>query len=822
MGEVITLRDERQEQQKALEDFLKAIKQAQEKEMGLPVLFPSLVKELRQHFYVIPSSGKKPIRPFRTPEQKEVANQAPVSTEACLIMPLWLAIVDVDDVEEFCTHYGLNRQQIEEIATVKTGKGYHIYLFDPEGKLRRRSLRDGWELRRGENLVTVLPGSRLYHKRLQKNVTYTVLQPKVYTLEELPEWLRDLLEHTELEQTEEREEAHEGHEEHTQVAVDWDRLLQIVLDHYVEGRRQDIVFSLAGWLRKKGIPEAEIKKFVERLIQAAGDTETKKRNQAVEYTYREKEVEALLGWQGLIQAGLPPEELESCISTGWPGEGYCVRQGILYRETKNGGLEMLGPAIRITAQLVQVDTGTVQYELEYRKKRFTIDRITDTETIQRATGIAVTSEKRFKEWLNLQVAGGQLRKKYICDRTGWEQLDGRLVFLHPCLHEEHVWTGHILTTKKLAVVRHPETQKEALLSAIKDPGPLTVLFTASVASTVLDLLGQEGQSFCVLISGPSGTGKTTAAAIACSLFYDAHSAIATAFATQVGVERLRFALRGLPVVLDELGIASISPEQIVFTVGAGVAKLRGTRNLKVSFDSLQGVVFLTSEVAEQEMFRRTGAWRRMLQLRLYDRLQIDNFKALLRSCGAGIEFLRWLEDVANSDPAGVAETFVRVDELLQGLDPIWRVAKPVFVALHLLAEWLNTSPDEANQYLRDFLLAHVQEFSERVDLVGRFKEEFAAWIAENQHLLIGLNPGEVFPRHGYIGRVDEDRIYILTTKFKEFCAARGFEVRVLLKKLQDAGLFFPSGSGLRTMIRIDKSVASCYAFARSLIEAPET
>ncbi len=829
MGEVITLRDERQhpsfEQQKqALEEFLRSIKQAQEKDT-LAVSFPFQVKQLREHFVVIPTRQKKPLVRFQTEEQKERANKTKIDTEACLIQPNWLAVVDIDDVEEFCACYGLDRQQLEKIATVKTGKGYHIYLFDPAAKLRSRPLRKGWELRKGENLLVVLPGSRMFHPKLEKNVEYEVLQPKVHNLDDVPEWLQQVLAEEESEQ--EREEQGERGSlatsvETGEVEVDWDRLLQLALEYYTEGHRQDFVFFLSGWLRKKGVTEEEIRQFVERFLHAVGDDEPKKRWDAVKYTYAKQDIPGLKGWDGLKNI-LPPEalqDLESCIRTqsGWPSFGgpFFAHKGLLFRVSKKGNASVIGPAIRIVS-VIKGESG-IAYEIAYGNRRFVVEKVHDMETIQRQTGVPVCSEKNYKEWLSIYVAtqAKRIPKRLVCKRTGWQRIDNnRLVFLHPARQPEYIWDEHVLHQKGLAKVNKPELLHELAKEVLGKPSALTLLLVAAYTGVVLSLLPFEAQPFCILVTGPSGVGKTTACQVVVNPFYDAASMPFTAFTTHTGLERLKYQLRDLPLLLDELAVSKVDAESIVFQAATGATKLRSNRRLTINFDDLNNVIFLTSEVAEEEEFRRAGAWRRMLLVPLHERIAIPHFPEVLKSTGAGLDFLNWLEESVNLE--ALQDESAKVDGLLDGLQPIWKIAKPLVVTLLLLAKFYETDPTPALEYLLRFMRKQVENFSHKADVVERFKEEFTGWVASNSFAFVGLVPESQLARNKLLGKVDDENIYVLTKEFKAFCRETGIDTKALLETLKRQGLLVSDSGGARKMVRILGVSCSCYAFPRSLL-----
>jgi len=309
-------------QKKALTQFLRKVFQAQ-KDDSLYIGFRSFIKDLRQYFYVIPTREKIPIpgAKFTTEEEKKRVNRLAVDTEAALIIPSWLAVMDVDEPEVFCNTYEISKEELERVATVKTGRGYHIYLYDPKQQIPHRPKKDGWEIKGRTNTLIMLPGSRLFHSELQKNVTYTVYHPKLWKLEELPKGIQNVIKAF-IKERQNKEEANKEVEEVKQtkekkrvikeVKVDWEKLKNLILEYWQEGQRQNLCIYLAGWLKKLGISEEEIWVFLEEVIKNAGDEEFKMRLAGIKKTLQKSS--RIKGISGLVkEIGIPVEELISCI-----------------------------------------------------------------------------------------------------------------------------------------------------------------------------------------------------------------------------------------------------------------------------------------------------------------------------------------------------------------------------------------------------------------------------------------------------------------------------------------------------------------------------
>ncbi len=82
-------------------------------------------------------------------------------------------------------------------------------------------------------------------------------------------------------------------------------IVEIIKNYWVPGHRNNLQLSLLGWLIKRGVPQEDAVKLFDRLCDAAGDEEKRKRLDEVQRQYRlletgQKPVEQLLGKSGLL------------------------------------------------------------------------------------------------------------------------------------------------------------------------------------------------------------------------------------------------------------------------------------------------------------------------------------------------------------------------------------------------------------------------------------------------------------------------------------------------------------------------------------------
>lgn len=152
-----------------------------------PDRFQEIAAYLRNAgFYIFPSIGKSPAGRWSTLDEKDALNRKPVGSSGLLLLADSLCVIDIDSIDAFCEEFEISREEIEAVATVRTGKGYHIYVYDPDGVLPDRSLGDdGFEIRKGNKKLIMLAGSKINHPSLKKEVVYEVINPEIYTPSQL-------------------------------------------------------------------------------------------------------------------------------------------------------------------------------------------------------------------------------------------------------------------------------------------------------------------------------------------------------------------------------------------------------------------------------------------------------------------------------------------------------------------------------------------------------------------------------------------------------------------------------------------------------------
>jgi len=241
--------------------------------------------------------------------------------------------------------------------------------------------------------------------------------------------------------------------------------------------------------------------------------------------------------------------------------------------------------------------------------------------------------------------------------TGWD--DDFTGFWHPSLNSQYheLHRDHVLYRKKKDKVLNKDAQHDFVKSCLQEGKLLGALLTISVASLLIKPLNIPG--FTTIISGNTGSGKTTASLIATSLFYYSDDHLLDAQSSKVGLELMIASLNSLPVLIDEAALAStnFTLQDLIFMVSSGKGKTRGRKDLSVDYKDLNSNVFWTTETTDIDEVRRSGAFRRSIYL-VVD--SWNDFTSLFKPedrinelyAGCGIDYIQYLiehlEEIKNS------------------------------------------------------------------------------------------------------------------------------------------------------------------------------
>lgn len=585
--------------------------------------------------------------------------------------------------------------------------------------------------------------------------------------------------------------------------VKWKKLKELILRRYEEGRRQDIILYLGGWLKKLGERREKIEELVADICLEAGDRDVLQRLSAVKNTFKNSDVK---GISGLVELGYSQEELEEVVGgRKEPQERetiYTELDGIVYA-LKNGTPKMLGPAVTISA--VVHDEKYKAYEIRYNNESEIMKDIADLSAIQKLTGIAVVKEKDFLEYLNLQAIKCDTHR-FIRRTTGWR--DG--IFYHPAIQPEDIWDFWAFSSKVNPVEYEKDKQHMLIREALKIGGKLAFTYAFCLASVLNDLLRTNPS--VMFISGPARAGKTTLAQLAVNLFLPSEQVFATAYSTHTGFELMMRQLKGLPILFDECVLKEMELEKIVFMVASRVGKIRGTKNLSINISEMNSNVIFTSEVLEQTHFKRAGSYRRLVAITMEDfqkdcflGLPVEEIQKWKKYYGAGIDIISFLM----RDPEGWRQHEEKVENDIEEakLHSLYHVTKPVLMAIKVFEDFYKEKFPKTYEEALSALVEQKNEFESRIDWITKFREDFSQFLVRKSSQIVDPHDPQKRIAHDVIGQREEGGFYILTSAFNEFCIEYGYEQRILIRELVRNNIISPYSHGKNRKIKKINGVA---------------
>lgn len=234
----------------------------------------------------------------RLPTEEELetwfAGRSPEEVGIGLVIPEGVAVVDLETPALFSLFFNGTVEEIAQFTWVcRTGKGLHVYLGLPTACKPAKV--DGWiEIRTRGLLVTAPPS----------------IHPsgKAYT------WLSDP-ERTPIGHVD--EEALRRLLKKVEMAKKWKRFVEALVPAWTPSARHNLAGPLAGYLRKRGIPQEEAEFVVRAVALLAGDDEVRDRLRYVRDTYQKplSDVQGLSGLRELLD-----EDIIEAIKKAFPVE----------------------------------------------------------------------------------------------------------------------------------------------------------------------------------------------------------------------------------------------------------------------------------------------------------------------------------------------------------------------------------------------------------------------------------------------------------------------------------------------------------------------
>jgi len=210
---------------------------------------------------------------------------------AVLLQPSGLCVFDFDGTENMPSNFVqqvIDYAEQEKIPMVRSGRGIHLYFKQSEAAAQlpsRISVGGGWiEVKRSGVIFAPLTDNDNYYRwviPLDSGGLRELTEEDLQHL--LPDNGRQTTKVTQTSQSNEKRKIKISQTNLTEEQIDY--IVNLIIPYYTRGRRNDVVFSLAGMLRKLGVSYEDTLRIVRFLIERTGDEEPQNRIDVVRRTY---------------------------------------------------------------------------------------------------------------------------------------------------------------------------------------------------------------------------------------------------------------------------------------------------------------------------------------------------------------------------------------------------------------------------------------------------------------------------------------------------------------------------------------------------------
>lgn len=220
----------------------------------------------------------------------------------------YLVQVDIDNPEHYQYFQDL------DTFTVKSGKGYHVYLIseDPINTLKDYPA-VGIETRSIGGLSVVPPSIHPdtgNEYQVEKDLDIKEVKNAYdFCSELIPEDLRTPLKQPVTTKKRGKHKFSRGKDRNLDEEV-VDRIVRLFKGMYTQGDRDHIVFSLSGWLRKAGVTLESCLEVINALATTYNDEEIESRLIVAKRTYEEVGIDEILGSKGVKEYILSKDPVE--------------------------------------------------------------------------------------------------------------------------------------------------------------------------------------------------------------------------------------------------------------------------------------------------------------------------------------------------------------------------------------------------------------------------------------------------------------------------------------------------------------------------------
>lgn len=720
---------------------------------------------------------------------------------------------DLPNIEEVVEQF--KTLGVEPRLIVSTGRGLHCY-FELQEQVSKESfktyeetllwyLREHFELKEFELDLKVRDLARILRLAGTKNSKNDKFVEIVYesdstiplsTIEHLTQ-----IYHRALYKTEARDLA--STIEKQTFAV---KLATACQKAFHEGQRQFITIYYAGALALAGYTEEEAIQHYEQYLEPLDDPKEKRmRIAGIKHTYKRfANKQPILGLKGLEKLGVSIEEATSTSDFVIIGDYVHARKG--------EKLVPIGPAVKITAHLIDKEANTFKYEVSYNGLKRTDLNLTKDD-IRSFTKEFIFDSRLYEQYLYSQTQWAKkLGSKLVIKRTGW--FDDRLVFFNDENEDLYFEVSPEIANRFVTI--SPDKQLELIKGALKEGNELAIVYIVSFSSILLHKLMLPG--YTLVITGPRGVGKTTLAKLGINLFYDARKKF-TMDATPTAIERLAYTLTDLPLLLDELALIKDQDEfeKLVFKLEGGSTKARSNKSLEVKQDELRNVLITTNEF--ELSFAREGAVRRALVLTVSQTPHIPNVVEAQNWIGAGREIAKFFERNCRDLLNTISSKYSRYSTTKH------YYALALWGALEIFENYFGESFEASRQALNQFLEKHEEEIG---DYFEKKYAQLREYLIRNKHKFLEIDRSSTYSiteqinflkqrKHSEIFGIvvyEENfaHILILPRTFETILEDLAISRKSFLKELADRGILVTNSKAFLYRIRTAHTQNSLYSF----------
>jgi len=203
-----------------------------------------------------------------------------------VLPPCGLVLLDFDDTKRMPSEFVQNAYEVAErynLVTINTGSGMHLYFRRPSDEILKQVPR---KYKKGGGVVEFKDYGVAFAPLYDSDVYYTPV--RFFGEGNLIELTTEILNELQI-PLQSASETHKFCSFLNSTRRLDDEKINVIADliepHYFKGQRNEIVFSLAGMLRKLGVSYEDTLQIVKALIERTNDEEPSNRIDAVRRTY---------------------------------------------------------------------------------------------------------------------------------------------------------------------------------------------------------------------------------------------------------------------------------------------------------------------------------------------------------------------------------------------------------------------------------------------------------------------------------------------------------------------------------------------------------